>query len=309
MKEPKKIDFASEVDFDQILTNPILDIAARFWENDRYEAFRVCYRSMRVLDDLVDNRKIEGTEISHREQILLTSMIDDWLVTLRRGAPTGEFDKQLIAIINQYRIPPWPWERLAQAMKYDLYHDGFPSLLVFLRYCEGAAISPASIFMHLCGVEMDREDYTPPPYDIHKAARPLALFSYFVHIIRDLQKDQQAGLNYIADNMLLEEGLARSELVEIAQGGTISNRFRHLMTRYHQITEYYRHRARTNLDHLQPSLASRYQLSLEVIYGLYLQIFQRVNPDTGTFTSEELNPTPIEIKNRLEEIVSSFEPV
>jgi hypothetical protein len=51
------IDFAIDVEFDKILTNPILDIAARFWEKDRYEAFKVCYRSMRVIDDLVDNRK------------------------------------------------------------------------------------------------------------------------------------------------------------------------------------------------------------------------------------------------------------
>ena len=44
-------------DFEKILTNPILDIAARVWETDRYDAFKTCYRSMRWIDDLVDNRK------------------------------------------------------------------------------------------------------------------------------------------------------------------------------------------------------------------------------------------------------------
>ena len=51
-------DFNWDLDFNQILTNPILDIGARFWEDERYNAFRICYRSMRLLDDLVDNRKI-----------------------------------------------------------------------------------------------------------------------------------------------------------------------------------------------------------------------------------------------------------
>ena len=54
------LDFAREIPFDEILTNPILDIAARVWEQDRYDAFKICYRSMRRLDDLVDHRKETG---------------------------------------------------------------------------------------------------------------------------------------------------------------------------------------------------------------------------------------------------------
>lgn len=46
-----------ELDFQQILTNPILDIAAHVWEEERYNAFKICYRTMRILDDLVDDRK------------------------------------------------------------------------------------------------------------------------------------------------------------------------------------------------------------------------------------------------------------
>ncbi|MEA2030128.1 MAG: squalene/phytoene synthase family protein [candidate division Zixibacteria bacterium] len=308
-KKTTKLDFAPDIDFDEILTNPILDIAARFWENDRYEAFRICYRSMRVLDDLVDDQKIAGAKMSSQEQLSLAGIIDDWLVRLHRSAPANEFEKQLLTIIDKYKIPLWPWERLARAMEYDIYHDGFSSLIVFFRYCEGAAIAPASIFMHLCGVKIDKGNCTLPLYDIRNAARPLALFSYLVHIIRDFQKDQQDGLNYIADNMLKDEGISRVELVQIANGSRIDDRFRHLMARYHQIAEYYRRLARANLDKSLPFLTPRYQLSLEIIYGLYLQIYQRVKPDKGIFTSEELKPATTEIKSRLDEIISTFEPV
>ena len=54
-------------DFQDILTNPILDIAARFWDDERYDAFKICYRSMRVVDNLVDDRKSSGDGISRVE--------------------------------------------------------------------------------------------------------------------------------------------------------------------------------------------------------------------------------------------------
>lgn len=63
-----KLDFDRNLDFQQILTNPILDIAARFWEDERYEAFKICYRSMRFIDDMVDDRKIVSLRISEVEK-------------------------------------------------------------------------------------------------------------------------------------------------------------------------------------------------------------------------------------------------
>jgi len=51
------LDFALHIDFEAILKNPILDIAERLWEEERYEAFRVCYRSMCIIDNIGDNRK------------------------------------------------------------------------------------------------------------------------------------------------------------------------------------------------------------------------------------------------------------
>ncbi len=301
------IDFAIDLDFSEILTNPILDIAARFWDDDRYEAFRICYRSMRVVDDLVDNQKSVGRQLSRDEQNLFASMIDDWINSLRRKRAVDLFQEQLLETIERFRLPLWPWEKLANAMLYDLYHNGFPSFLQFLRYTEGAAIAPAAVFMHLCGVERNGDHYQPPAFDIRAEARPLALFSYLVHIMRDFEKDQKDHLNYFAETIMSEEGLTETDLREAAQGN-INRPVRDLMQRYKVLADYYRHRARLRLDRLLPRLAPRYQLSLEVIYGLYHQIFQRVNPDTGTFTTIEHNPRPEEIQADLDRIVGSFRP-
>ena len=303
-----KLDFSLDIEFDDILTNPILDIAARFWEADRYEAFQICYRSMRIIDDLVDNRKAGNNPVSNSEFILFDRMITDWLDSLQQGKATDSFQKELLRVIRSFSIPLWPWKKLADAMRYDLKHDGFPSLLVFLRYCEGAAIAPASIFMHLCGISRQSGSIVQPPFDIRKAARPLALFSYFVHIIRDFQKDQQDNLNYFADGILAKEHLTREDLIHVATGGKIPQSFRAVVLQYRNLADYYRKKARRTLDHLFPYIPPRYQLSLELIYGLYLQIFERIRPDCGNFDTKELNPSPEEVKKRIDAIVSNFDP-
>lgn len=303
-----KLDFAASLDFSEILTNPILDIAARFWEDDRYRAFQVCYRSMRRIDDLIDDRKAGGERLTVEEIREYKQSIEGWLKVARAGQSTNAFMDEFLEVVRRYHIPLWPWERLCRAMIYDLEHDGFASLPTFLRYTEGAAIAPASVFTHLCGISYDNDRVVPPPYDIRRAARPLAVFSYLVHILRDFEKDQKARLNYFADSMMSESGVVTDDLIEIADGGQPTSAFRTLVRRYCEIAEYYRRKARQTLGWLLPQLAPRYQLSLEVIYGLYLQIFERIDPAGGSFTTSATNPEPAQVQERIKDIVGAFVP-
>jgi phytoene/squalene synthetase len=309
MTIPKaRLDFAAHIDFRDILTNPILDIAARFWEDDRYEAFKVCYRSMRRIDDLVDHRKSSTEKITPAEAELLASMIHDWLESVRRKDKVDTYQSEFLATLDQFALPLWPWERLCEAMVFDLRHESFASLHVFLRYTEGAAVAPAAIFMHLCGVTSWNSGYRAPGYDIRQAARDLAIFSYLVHILRDFEKDQKSGLNYFADDIVAQHDLSAIELHRTAIERTASGDFRRLVETYKRIAEYYQQRSRATVDNIRPCLAPRYQLSLEIIYGLYSQIFERVHPRHGQFTTEALNPTPAEIQSRIEQIVERFRP-
>ena len=305
-KNKYKIDFASEIDFSQILTNPILDIAARVWDKERYEAFKICYRSMRVIDDLVDNRKAEGP-LTDTEREMIKNSINSWLKSFTEKKPIDQFQEDLLTAIDKFKIPFTPWVRMGQAMIYDLYHNGFSSLLSFLRYSEGAAIAPASIFTHLCGVIKIGEKYQTPQYKIRTAARDLALFSYLVHIIRDFQKDRQNGLNYFADFYLEKYNITDIDLDNVATEQGISDNFRQMIAKYFSITEYYRNKARDTIDQICPLIDKRYQLSLELIYHLYLQIFNKIDPVNGKFTSEELNPTESEIQSRINLTINSFQ--
>ena len=191
-------------------------------------------------------------------------------------------------------------------MIYDLHHDGFRTFQVFLRYSEGAAIAPASIFVHLCGITKENGCYRTPRFDIRKVARPLALFAYLVHIIRDFQKDQYNNLNYFDDILIAENGLNRQKLREIAEGEKITPGFRRLMEKYYNFAEYYRREARWTLDSAGVHFEQRYRLSLEVIYSLYLQIYERIDLQRGGYTTAELSPSPEEVRDRIGLTISSL---
>ena len=55
--------------------------------------------------------------------------------------------------VDKFRIPLWPMEAFAKSMIYDINNDGFPTLDTFLEYAGGASVAPASIFVHLNGLQ------------------------------------------------------------------------------------------------------------------------------------------------------------
>ena len=303
------LDFALEIDFSGVLTNPILDIAARVWEPSRYEAFQVCYRSMRRIDDLVDDLKAEYGAVPSELAVHAEREIALWLGKLQAGSLDDDYGRLFLATIQSFAIPLWPWERLGQAMVFDLQHEGFANFHVFLRYCEGAAISPAAVFMQLCGVRQAGEKCDPPKYDIRKAARELAIFSYLTHIMRDYEKDQKAGLNYFADSILRHAGITAREVRELAESEKVDGRLREVFRIYHATAKRYQQKARAVVDSTLVKLEPRYQLSLELIFALYSQIFERINPATGGFGKDELNPSPAEVAGAVQRTIERFRPV
>ncbi len=291
--------YIGELDPGTIAKQPILDIAARFWDRDRYEAFRVCYRSMRWIDDLVDHQKSATPRIIKSKIVQIERTISSWINAVRTRDFFDSSQKELAEVMHEFRIPLDPWKRFMKSMLYDLQHDGFAGMTSFLRYCNGAAIAPASIFMHLCGIKRDGGDYRAPDYDSREAARPLALFSYLVHIIRDFRKDHLSNLNYFPENLLARYGLDRGILKEIAEGKPILDSFRKLIGDYVSMAEYYRGKSLNMMQAIFPDMEEKYRVSLEIIYQLYYQIFERIDPHRGKFTETELHPTPEQIKERL----------
>jgi phytoene/squalene synthetase len=306
---PEKVnylDIFQSINFEKIIDHPNILIAANFWDPDRYHAAKVCYKFMRAIDDLIDDHKASHKQIAENEKKIFIANVEDWINTILISSRKNPLQLELLETLEKFKIPNWPLEAFARSMIYDIMNDGFPTLQTFLNYAEGASVAPASVFVHLCGITKNAEHYLPPAFDLKKTASPCAVFSYLVHIIRDFQKDQFNHLNYFADELIEKHGLTRQMLYSIAHGSPITNNFRDLMQDYYAVADEYRQRTYDMIKEISPGLEPRYRLSLEIIFNLYLMVFERIDIRHGNFTGDELNPTPGEVKKRVYETLTKF---
>lgn len=305
-KQQTYLEILDKIDFHKIKDHPNILIAANFWEEERYLAAKVCYRFLRLIDDLIDGYKSEHKSITESEKERFMSDVEQWIQAARNPGNSNLIQKDLIDTLERFKIPVWTMEVFAKSMVYDIHHDGFATLQGFLDYSEGASIAPASIFVHLCGVRKQNDGFNAPVYNVRKAATPCAIFSYIVHIIRDFQKDQTNNLNYFADDIILKYGLTRKELRSMADESNVNNAFRNMVREYYALADVYRQKTFDMIREISPCLEPRYQLSLDIIFSLYLMVFERIDIDHGKFTGEELNPTPEEIKERVYDTILKF---
>jgi len=308
LQKEKFLKIFNSIDFDQIKDHPNILIAAAFWDHDRYCAAKTCYKFMRTIDDLIDNHKARNKTILPQERKQFAIDVNNWLKMTINSEDCNPLQKELVEIIEKFRIPSWPIEAFAKSMIFDINNDGFPTLNAFLDYSQGASIAPASIFVHLTGLTNQNGIYKEPAFDVREAATPCAIFSYLVHIIRDFQKDQLNNLNYFADDLIAKHGLTRQELREIAYGHPVSKNFRNLIEEYRSLADEFRLKTFDVIKWIRPFLEPQYQVSLEIIFDLYLMVFERIDVQRGNFTSEELNPTTEETKKRVYETIMNFIP-
>jgi phytoene/squalene synthetase len=300
------IEILNSIDFNKIIDHPNILIAASFWDEERNCAAKSCYRFMRAIDDLIDNHKANRRIIAEEEKKGFIANVNEWLRTIAIDEDCNHESDRLISTIRKFRIPLWPLETFAKSMIYDINNEGFPDLKTFLEYSQGASVAPASIFVHLSGLTTQNGQYIEPAFDIREAATPCAIFSYIVHIIRDFQKDQFNNLNYFADDLILKNGLTHKDLNNIAKGGPVTPGFRNMIREYYRLAGEYIEKTRDIIKKIRPHMGPRYQLGLEIIFDLYLMVYERIDVEKGKFTSFELNPTPEETRDRVYKTIMRF---
>jgi len=295
-----------KIDFIRIIDHPNILIAAAFWSDERYRAAKICYKYMRGIDDMIDNYKSTHPVIDESIKKEFIKNVNAWIALAKNNKKELPGGHELTDTIDKFHIPLWPLEDFARAMTYDIDHTGFQTLDDFLAYSQGASVAPASIFVHLNGLSKKDNAYLAPAFDVRSAATPCAIFSYLVHIIRDFRKDQHNNLNYFADDLLARHGMQSSELKIIASEGKIPGGFRNMIQEYCALADTYKTSTLRVMDDIFPLLEPRYRLSLQIIFNLYLMVFERINIEKGTFSTEELNPTPEEIRARVYQTIVDF---
>lgn len=300
-------DIFHSIDFEKIVDHPNILIAAHFWDEERYEAAKTCYKFMRAIDDLIDDYKSEHKTIAFDEQARFEADVTAWISTVLNASDNNPAQAKLMETIRKFHIPAWPLEAFARSMIYDIHHDGFPTLQAFLDYAGGASVALASIFVHLCGLTQANGQYVEPAFDVKRAATPCAVFSYLVHIIRDFVKDHTHNLNYFPDDLIAKYGLDREKLLAMGHGAGITPGFRRMIRELYTVADEYRRKTYEIMQEIKPLLEPRSQLSLEIVFELYLMVFERIDIENGTFTTGELNPTPEEIKKRVWQVIEEFD--
>lgn len=295
------------IDFEKIVDHPNILIAAHFWDKERYQASKNCYKFMRTIDDLIDDYKTEHVTIAPEKRAQFEADVYRWINTIAGASKNNHLQAELIETVERFSIPFWPLEAFAKSMIYDIYHDGFPTLQGFIDYAGGASVAPASIFVHLCGLTKKNGKYLPPVFDVKRVATPCAIFSYLVHIIRDFQKDHLNNLNYFPEDLIEKNGLDREKLLKMAKGMPVDRGFRNLIRELYEVADIYRMKTYEMIQEIRPFVEPRGQLSLEIIFALYLMVFERIDIENGSFTAEELNPSWQEIKERVGMVIERFE--
>lgn len=300
-------DLFNKIDFEKIIDHPNILIAASFWDEDRYNGARTFYRFMRYIDDLIDNYKTANLKFSEGDKKQYIGDVNQWLEILKSSNTGNALQQEIMETIARFHIPIWPLEAFAKSMIYDIHHDGFATLQQFIDYAGGASVAPASIFVHLSGLREENGLYLPPLFDVREVTIPCAMFSYLVHIIRDFQKDQFNNLNYLADDILEKYGLNRKNMKQIADTGDFPDAFRSIIKEYYALADQYKTKTYGMIQTIRPYLGPRYQLSMEIIFNLYLMIFEKIDPESGQFTTGALNATVDETRSRVLETIKKFQ--
>src|SRR4030067_774107 len=142
---------------------PYLYLVARYFQDkEKYQAFCSTYASMRVIDDQIDAIPWRGT-LSSTQKGNYRKEIREWLEKIEACqnaySPRQPIFLALQDTFRKFPIPLFPWENLATAMKKDVGKDSFATLEEFLRYAEGAAVAPATVFMFLLTARKDGNSY------------------------------------------------------------------------------------------------------------------------------------------------------
>lgn len=217
---------------------PHLHAASRFFSNEAIrDAFAATYASMRIVDDLVDDIPFRS-QLTESQRARATQAVETWLAHVQRawdGSPAEHPVWIALAhTFTHFNLTLHPWNDLAAAMKSDLETSHFRDWDHLRAYMRGASVAPAIVFMHLVLTRPAEEGryLCPWPYErVAEVTTDLAIFCYWVHILRDVSRDLTLGGNglvYLPLADLARFGLTVGDLYEMNDSGCATETYTRL---------------------------------------------------------------------------------
>jgi phytoene/squalene synthetase len=267
-----------------------LATAAEAFDDDRRRELFLCsYAAMRVADDLVDEDFLAlSSDERDQQRVSLRHKLDRWLaqcVQATHGAfdlaATEQLEPLVFSALNE-RLPASsigeaPWRSLHASLTRDANERPIEKWKDFLEYSEGACVAPATIFVYLAGCRFDESGASvfsaQRPAD--EFARDLALFSYLVHLRRDLHADAQSHeqLVLLPREWLTDCGVSSAEALQQIREGKLE-KVAPALARLRTETLHYRERALPMLDEARSELGESAAATLERVFQLYDEAFE-----------------------------------
>jgi phytoene/squalene synthetase len=282
--------------------NNLYRASCYFEDLDRYRAFCAQYAVMRVLDDRVDaipsRAGLSGPEREEEYAVL-----DAWaaivelayssepastsLLTATRHAQSRPLAEAFASSLKDFRVAPKLWRDFFVAMRRDIDRPRFGTYREFLRYSQGAAVAPTTIFLHLITGERaaGQGGYQPMPgFDLLAAGHSLGLFAYLGHVLRDLAEDLATGsegLLYLAGDDLKRHRLDEGRLFEDLRRRRASPELQSLVLDLLGRARHHLTVGRDLLMPLQRRLTHDRLFVLELIVSLYEAVLNRIEESDG----------------------------
>jgi phytoene synthase len=182
---------------------------------------------------------------------------------------------------TKFSIPLFPWQNLAWAMQQDVGKDSFPSFPQFLKYADGAAVAPATVFMFLLAAKKDSKGYhwNYSSTQIYHFARKLALFCYLTHVIRDVSQDLslgRSGLLYLSEEELGKLGLSKKTLLEFRRQKKGNRQFEQLVAKYVKRARAFETAGRESVARLYPTLEKDSRFILTLLLEFYSATLDKI---------------------------------
>ena len=231
-REGAKVEAAKAWCADFVAARPsnVTRLAARLapW---RRALFFPAYCAMRAIDDEVDEGFLRLDAVRRRAcRRAMAARLNAWrrhasaaACGRYRGGGAGDHHTIFTAMnatIGQSVLGPEPFAALARAMGRDVEERQLAGWGDFLDYAEGAAVAPAAVFVFIlaCQAQTGALRLARPCADY---VRHLALFSYLVHILRDLRGDAWRAPQHLTlpAAALRAAGLTRPQLQRAARAG------------------------------------------------------------------------------------------
>lgn len=188
-----------------------LSLISKGLSKPRQNLFAPCYASMRLVDDMVDERFLSLNDVDRKgEKDSYLDRLSAWeemSVNATEGIyehsrynfklpenVAGAVFRGLSQTLGRSDLGSEPWTTMATAMRRDVEEKPILTWHDFEEYGWGATVSPTAVFLYIltCKYDGKADLYTGRNgCDLMTQARSIGLFCYLVHIARDLVKDAQ----------------------------------------------------------------------------------------------------------------------